>query len=332
MVKQMCINARSLRRDVGANAHGTAGQLVSQFESTQVEILPGPGQQGLKIFQERRHDELEAVTAKMVKQGAAQALAQLAEEGVHWGFFRVRLGGRSRLLPLIARCMWWRSRLTGIATGDQGLFVTRELFAAGGGYPAQALMEDIEICRRLGAIIAGRALDIELQSSGRRWDRDGALRTIALMWWLRLRYFLGASPTVLRSDRRRGLRRGRASASTQAGDRGAEATTADITLDLRLAVRQPFAGEEVVRFLATRAIPGVEVVDAAGAYHRVLTLPHGPAIVSVRPDADHDTDADPDAYPDPDPHADAYADAYTDADCDQYPDPNADAALPAGSV
>ncbi len=132
-----------------------------------------------------------------VSQGAAQALAQLAEEGVHWGFFRVRLGGRSRLLPLIARCMWWRSRLTGIATGDQGLFVTRELFAAVGGYPAQALMEDIEICRRLGAIIAGRALDIELQSSGRRWDRDGALRTIALMWWLRLRYFLGASPTVL---------------------------------------------------------------------------------------------------------------------------------------
>jgi rSAM/selenodomain-associated transferase 2 len=132
-----------------------------------------------------------------VSPGAAQAMAQLAQTDAHWGFFRVRLVGRSRLLPLVARCMWWRSRLTRIATGDQGLFVTRELFAAVGGYPAQALMEDIEICRRLGAITAGRALDIELQGSGRRWDRDGALRTIALMWWLRLRYFLGASPAVL---------------------------------------------------------------------------------------------------------------------------------------
>ncbi len=102
-----------------------------------------------------------------------------------------------------------------------------------------------------------------------------------------VREAFGASPTVLRSDRRRGLRRGRASASTQAGDRGAEATTADITLDLRLAVRQPFAGDEVVRFLAARAVPGVEVVDDAGTYHRVLALPHGPAIVSMRPEADH---------------------------------------------
>ena len=106
-----------------------------------------------------------------------------------------------------------------------------------------------------------------------------------------VREAFGAAPTVLRADRHTALRRGRAGAPPPAvepsGDPRAPSTTADITLDLRLAVRQPFAGDEVVRFLATRAIPGVEVVDAAGAYHRVLTLPHGPAIVSVRPDADH---------------------------------------------
>lgn len=107
-----------------------------------------------------------------------------------------------------------------------------------------------------------------------------------------IREAFGASPTVLRSDRRRGLRRGRAAASAHAGDRGTgdrgtEASAADIALDLRLAVRQPFAGDEVVRFLAARAVPGVEVVDEAGTYHRVLALPHGPAIVSMRPEADH---------------------------------------------
>ena len=132
-----------------------------------------------------------------VSPAAARAIAALGASDGGWGFFRVRLCGNSWLLPVVACCMWWRSRISGIATGDQGLFVSRELFAAVGGYPAQPLMEDIEICRRLGAVMPGRAIDIELQGSGRRWDRDGALRTIVLMWWLRLRYFLGASPAAL---------------------------------------------------------------------------------------------------------------------------------------
>ncbi len=77
------------------------------------------------------------------------AIAALADAPSHWGFFRVRLRGASRWLGVVARCMNWRSRLSGIATGDQGLFVPRALFTAVGGYPAQPLMEDIEICRRL---------------------------------------------------------------------------------------------------------------------------------------------------------------------------------------
>jgi len=77
------------------------------------------------------------------------AIAALADAPGRWGFFGVRLRGRSKWLGVVARCMGWRSRLGGIATGDQGLFVPRALFAAVGGYPAQPLMEDIEICRRL---------------------------------------------------------------------------------------------------------------------------------------------------------------------------------------
>lgn len=114
-----------------------------------------------------------------------------------WGFFRPRLRGHSRLLPVIARCMWWRSRLTGIATGDQCLFVERALFESLGGYAAQPLMEDIELCARLRRHARPGPRPVPVLGSGRRWDRNGALRTILLMWFLRFAYFLGANPRLL---------------------------------------------------------------------------------------------------------------------------------------
>ena len=114
-----------------------------------------------------------------------------------WGFFRPQLAGRSRCLPLVSWCMAWRSRLSGIATGDQGLYLSRALHDRIGGFPEQPLMEDIEICARLRRVAAPQALAERVVSSGRRWDRDGAVRTILLMWWLRLRYRFGADPAVL---------------------------------------------------------------------------------------------------------------------------------------
>jgi len=132
-----------------------------------------------------------------VRAPCAAAIAGLGEGGAQWGFFRVRLQGASRWLAVISRAMCWRSRLTGIATGDQGLFLSRELFTAVGGFPDQPLMEDIEICRRLRRRGRPQFCRAELESSGRRWDRDGALATIAFMWWLRLRYALGTDPARL---------------------------------------------------------------------------------------------------------------------------------------
>lgn len=114
-----------------------------------------------------------------------------------WGFFRPQLVGHSRWLPVVSWCMATRSRLTAIATGDQGLFLSRALYEEIGGFPEQPLMEDIEICARLRRRVPPRALGAVLLSSGRRWDRDGAWRTIFLMWHLRLRYFLGADPSAL---------------------------------------------------------------------------------------------------------------------------------------
>jgi len=95
---------------------------------------------------------------------------------------------------VVAWAMNLRSRLTGIATGDQAIFVRRELFP---GFPEIALMEDLALCRILKRIDAPCCLRERVVTSGRRWEARGVLRTIVLMWRLRLLYFLGASPEAL---------------------------------------------------------------------------------------------------------------------------------------
>jgi rSAM/selenodomain-associated transferase 2 len=121
-----------------------------------------------------------------------------------WGRFDVRLvdvtPAVGRLLRSVAWFMNWRSRLTGIATGDQGIFVHREKLSLIGGMPQQPLMEDIELSKRLKK--TGRPLcpKIVLGASGRRWQKAGVLRTILRMWRFRLRYFFGADPQVLVSQ------------------------------------------------------------------------------------------------------------------------------------
>ncbi|MDP2355068.1 MAG: TIGR04283 family arsenosugar biosynthesis glycosyltransferase [Beijerinckiaceae bacterium] len=114
-----------------------------------------------------------------------------------WGRFDVVIEGRSRLLPLIAAMMNLRSRLTGVATGDQAMFVRKTAFDQAGGFPAIALMEDIALSRALKRLSKPVCLRAKVRTAGRRWDERGALRTIFLMWRLRLAYFLGADPARL---------------------------------------------------------------------------------------------------------------------------------------
>ncbi len=99
--------------------------------------------------------------------------------------------------------MNFRSRVTGIATGDQALFMTRSLFLDSGGFPRQALMEDIAFCRMLKRHSRPHCLRQRVVTSGRRWERHGVMRTIVLMWWLRLAYFAGVSPDKLARSYRR---------------------------------------------------------------------------------------------------------------------------------
>ncbi|MEW7980092.1 MAG: TIGR04283 family arsenosugar biosynthesis glycosyltransferase [Candidatus Sedimenticola endophacoides] len=114
-----------------------------------------------------------------------------------WGRFDVRLSGGSPLLRLVSFMMNWRSRLSGIATGDQGIFVRRHAFFSAGGFPDIQLMEDVAISRNLKRLARPCCLRQRLGASGRRWERDGVVRTVLHMWRLRLAYALGADPSAL---------------------------------------------------------------------------------------------------------------------------------------
>ncbi len=117
--------------------------------------------------------------------------------GYHWGRFDVSFDALQPILKLIAFMMNWRSRLTGIATGDQTLFVTRETFNKVEGFPDIALMEDIAVSARLKKMGRPCCLSAKVVTSARRWQQQGIIKTILLMWWLRLSYFFGVDPNVL---------------------------------------------------------------------------------------------------------------------------------------
>lgn len=124
-----------------------------------------------------------------------------------WGRFDVRLSGRRRLFRVVAWFMNTRSRLSGIATGDQGIFVRRTVFEDLGGYRPLPLMEDVELCRRLRRISRPFCIHTPVVTDSRRWEQNGAWRTIVLMWRLRWRYWRGADPVDLAQAYRSEVRR-----------------------------------------------------------------------------------------------------------------------------
>jgi len=130
--------------------------------------------------------------------GADQLLADaLARSGRDWGRFDVTIAGKHPLFRIVSTMMNLRSRLTGIATGDQAIFVTRKAFAAAGTFPFIPLMEDIVFSRRMKQIGKPVCLKARVLTSGRRWEKHGVLRTILLMSRLRLAFFFGADPDRL---------------------------------------------------------------------------------------------------------------------------------------
>jgi rSAM/selenodomain-associated transferase 2 len=128
---------------------------------------------------------------------ADQRLLAALDAGSHWGRFDVRLDSPRACLKVVAWFMNWRSRLTGIATGDQAMFMRRSVFDAACGFPDIALMEDIAMSARLRRHAPPACLKAQVTTSARRWEKHGVWRTVWLMWRLRAAYFFGADPAQL---------------------------------------------------------------------------------------------------------------------------------------
>jgi rSAM/selenodomain-associated transferase 2 len=161
------------------SARGRARQMNAGAAATQADIL---------LF-------LHADTA--LPPAADQLIRDALKNGADWGRFDVRITGASRWFSIIAGMMNLRSRLSGIATGDQAIFVRRSAFEKIGGFPDLPLMEDIVLSQRLKQLGRPACLRQKVTTAGRRWERHGILRTILTMWWLRLRFFFGADPKQL---------------------------------------------------------------------------------------------------------------------------------------
>lgn len=132
---------------------------------------------------------------------AQERLLQLAKNPTPaWGRFDVVIQGRHPLLFLVAGLMNGRSRLTGIATGDQLVFMHLSLYQAVGGFPDQPLMEDVEMSKQLKKLRKPLSCREKVITSGRRWDEQGFWRTVGLMWSLRWRYWRGVSAQELVKD------------------------------------------------------------------------------------------------------------------------------------
>ncbi len=128
---------------------------------------------------------------------AIPEIRQAIAKGADWGRFDVLISGTHPILRVIAFFMNQRSKLTGFATGDQGIFVKRNVFKQIGGFPDIPLMEDIALSKTLNKISAPCCLASKVTTSGRRWESFGIARTILLMWWLRLNFFCGRNPEIL---------------------------------------------------------------------------------------------------------------------------------------
>lgn len=130
-------------------------------------------------------------------EGGLACILEAVDKGAVWGRFDVQIEGEAWMLRVVAALMNLRSRLSGIATGDQAIFVRREVFDAVSGYPDIALMEDVALCTALRRVARPACLRQRVITSGRRWEKHGVLRTIFLMWRLRAAYWLGENPDEL---------------------------------------------------------------------------------------------------------------------------------------
>ena len=183
----------------GGSADATAAT-AARFPEVRLLVSPrGRARQMNAGARQARGDVLLFLHADTrLPDGALAAVdAAVRDPGVVAGRFDIRFDNARPVFRMIAWFMNQRSRWSGISTGDQAIFVCREAFETLGGYPDMPLMEDVELCRRLKRRGRIAALRLRVTTSARKWEREGATRTILLMWLLRFLYLAGVAPARL---------------------------------------------------------------------------------------------------------------------------------------
>ena len=183
---------------VDGGSHDATCKKAANLVDTLVTVKPGRARQmnaGAHVASGNYFCFLHADTC--LPSSAAGIFSEFMASGCCWGRFDVRLSGRRAMFTVIAKLINWRSRLSGIATGDQALFMSRDTFTAVGGFPDIPLMEDVAISRELRKICRPYCSRATVTTSSRRWQQKGVWPTIFLMWKLRWLYFRGRSPEEL---------------------------------------------------------------------------------------------------------------------------------------
>lgn len=224
-----------------ASAYADQVRLAPRGRASQMNAGAQGGQADVLLFL-HADTQLPDHADRLIVQALDTALSHQRD----WGRFDVRIDSTRPMLRVVECMMNLRSRLSGIATGDQAMFVRRAVFEALGGFAPIALMEDVELSARLKRRGPPICLRVPVVTSGRRWEKHGVWRTIVLMWHLRAAYFLGARPDAL---------------ARQYGYAPAEAVVASAAVVVL--AKAPVAG-----LAKTRLIPLLGAVGAARAQRR----------------------------------------------------------------
>lgn len=183
---------------VDGGSHDNTAAIARQFSDRVVVSEPGRARQMNAGADLANGDILWFLHAdSVIPEQAAMLIEQALRQDTFWGRFDIRLSGHHRMLRVIESLMNYRSRVTGIATGDQGIFCHKEEFMRFGGYSNIPLMEDIDLSQRFRSVKRPACVDTPLVTSSRRWEEQGIIRTILKMWRLRLAFYYGADPRRL---------------------------------------------------------------------------------------------------------------------------------------
>ena len=179
---------------VDGGSHDNSLMLAQQAADKVIVSQPGRAIQMNSGAELATGDILLFLHADTILPEEVERILSEIEGDTFWGRFDVRLSGRRFIFRIIEAMMNFRSRITSVATGDQAIFITTGLFEKAGGYPEIALMEDIAISKQLSRVSRPVCVSNRVVTSSRRWEDRGIMKTILLMWKLRLYYFFGMSP------------------------------------------------------------------------------------------------------------------------------------------